>query len=558
MSKKTLLDIAYTRDFPALEDAWMTHLSPVPTDHVQREEMYALVRWLRKVHEDELGILFATTLVEAMEEQMPGEACYAGVCTLWELFPGNAELRTAYARQRCHVDSDNPALPAILKCSGIYAAVAREKCLDYIEARAALAPGSGAIHIRQRFPVMIVSFSPEDDMVTLRDTTREYTTPLATFNEQYHMLLPDDVRFIRAFSPDTLAEELRAEPAKTVQRFLRCVGGSASFRECKDFFVTDVFTLEDWKAWWRDAHARIANDPWISCSEGTQPTLRVRDTPEDKTHILQAQFDLAGHIHRQVSLAYSYAHDFEGGLIDDVDVLRYCYAQCKEGMGEGGVADLWRWLACLRLASLLGEECGAYSSAWLSSAADRIACAQWCGWSLQLCEALITALHTHDARWAELCAAMLPYAPLPYITRCETLLSQENPDALRAAWAKVKPDDVMMAEAFCVVWLRMAKGQDITCAVPLTLHDATLHMCDLMEKLQRPSEEDGQNFHSGLCAVRATLSSDKYHVIRDVFRQCGLESAPIFFKKLHTNSGLSSMMKAHIVPLLSAAQEEGK
>lgn len=557
MSKKTLLEVAYAHEFDELEDRWMTLLTALPDDKETREEMTAVITWLRKVHEKDLAELFTTTLMEALEEQHPGAEAFAFAACAWEWFPEDDELRAAYARQRIKTDAENPAMPALIKLSGLEKGEERDTCVAYIDAHADLIPGNAALHIRQRFPVMIISFAPDKDTLVLSDGAREFSTNFETFRDQYHVVPTDDLRFMRVFMQAEMAEKLQATPAETTRVFLSAVGGESSFRDFKEFFVTAEFSLNDWKIWWKKNRPVIINDPWIECSDSSQPTLTLRDSPRDRSHSLQVIFDYAEHIREQVFIAFDYAEQTESKILDDIDLLRHCYDFFSDTCTDDDtVTCFFAWLGCTRLAPLINAVSLPYSAEWLATESAQKRCAQWCGWSPELILPVFNAICENEPAAAKTCAGILPYAPLPFVEECAVYLAQESPASLKTACEQIDPEDAAFAEAFAWLWSQMATGKPVPQGSEMSLCDATLLLFDLLEKLQGRSEPDGQNFYSGLCAVRRTLSLQKYAVIRDVFRICGEANAQVFFKRIHANSGISPAMKAQIVPLLSAAVEK--
>ncbi len=549
MKKHNLLSIAYERDFNALEEAWMAALETLPDSS---EELLKVIDWLIRVKEGERAEVFMTMLVEAFEEQRPGQTALTIIETALEKYPLNTELREAFVRQFVNVHAANPTAAGIIRISGITNGVEMNTVKAEIKKRMQLQSGNYAVHRKRRHPLRIESYNPVEDTLLVNDGSHEFATNLVTFLDQYDKLPLTDFRARLVFEPELLTELAHEDPVALISQYLLVCGKSSTFRAFKDTLVPNVISTDEWKEWWHTAKTLLVKDHFIELGTGTQPTLTLRDTPQDFSEEMKRRFDFAALPYHKAAYMLHYISEIQKDVPVDPSVLEHFSAGLAADMLQPGTIAFVAWLALAQAATYFQTTMPSYSPDWLADDTNRLECTCWFGWEPLFIEPFLDFLPGADPKWREHFSFMLPRAPLHMVERICVILSQEHDDALFAPLAESIIDpNLEAAEAFAWTWRTLAQEEPLPFTCPHDLYTMTTMFFSLINQANLPHEYSHQNLRGTLSTLRQTLSSNRYAVISSVFSRLASEYAAALYQAVTTNPGISTAMRSQLIQILA-------
>lgn len=541
--------LAHARKFTALEDAWMTLMQDLPG---QVDELIAVIAWLVKVKERDRAQLYMAMLLDALSQQRPGEpalaVCYQAIA--W--FPEEESFRVCAAEQFAHAHKDHPYAAAIAARAGMRTSRPLDAVLGDIELRLPVVPGAYAIHRRRRIPVRIVEYSAADDKLVMTDGTAPFASNLATFYDQYEWLANDDFRALRVFEPGRLAAIARENPAELVIMHLKTCGRESVFRDFKDAVTGAIIPPGEWKEWWQGAKAAVLQHPLIECGQGSQPSLKLRETARNSDTVRQTEFDHAGP-RRKAALMLGYLAEVRNGLpLNEGLCAEFTAALARQAGVEGEpVTALCSWLALRAAADVRPAEIPAYHAGWLEAPAAQRSFAFACGWEALLIEPFITFIPGVEPGWQERFAGVLPCAPYA--------LAEQLVKALRAAGAsslvggaleKVVSPEPGTAETFAWLWAAVVGGAPPPELPPQDDVALTLTLLAAVQQASVQREHSEQNLHQTLATLRHTVSLKRYELIRSVFQKLSPEQTATLFYSISANTGLSSPMRSQLMQMI--------
>jgi hypothetical protein len=298
----------------------------------------------------------------------------------------------------------------------------------------------------------------------------------------------------------------------------------------------------------------LLHDPMIELGDGSQPALSLRDTPRDYGETLRRDFDHAESPREQCALLMHYAAQVRQGIPPVDEYLTHIQATMRgfTSAPDQPIAALFAWLTLQATADVLGGDIPAYQPAWLQTPGAALQAAQWCGWERDVGPVLVDALRHADPDWPALCAAMLPFAPLPLLDAAVAALraAGKNQHIVPMLNALAEPS-VEMAEALAWLWREMAEKPDVEPAPPLSLIETTHAVFRAMRQLHTYRGAPTFNARGALAAIRHLIAAKKYELVSRIFATLGAEHAADLYQAMTSNSGISTAMRAQLATLLS-------
>lgn len=549
MKKQELLQIAYDRDFDCLEETWMTAIDPLPDDPGM---LMKVLKWLIKVHENDRAEILLAMLVEAYEEQQPGNPAMDAAAKALDWFPGNMEFRQALARQLAVVHAGNPAITGIIDMSGLTGNAELTYALQEIEKRLPLKQGNYAIHRMRRIPVRIESYDPGRDTLELSDGGQVFASNLVTYTDQYDSLTDTDFRAQRIFEPEILAEMAVEDPCRVIKNYLLVCGKESTFRGFKDTFYDSIIDPAAWKEWWSEAKKKLVYDPYIQLGTGGQPSLKLRDTPRDFSEELKRGFDHAVNAYEQPAALIHYLNEIEQGIPADPAVLSHFITHLAKGLETGGACSLASWLALVVAASAGKCDKPVYSTVWLKQDNAVSEFVMWCCWEPLLIYPCVTYLPGTDPAWPEYFSHALPRMPYAMVELVTVLLEKETrPSLFQPLQEAMAHPGIETAEAFAWTWKKLAKGEKLPFAYDTDLFGATIILFELISQSCNDHEDHKHNLQVTVSVLRQAVSSNRYALIKAVFSKISGKHAAELYQAVTTNPGISTIMRSQLVQLLA-------
>ena len=552
MKEKNILKIARLRNFDLLEEEWMILLEALPESV---DDMLATVEWLLKVKENDLAELFLSTLLEALEEQKPGEMTLEISKKSFEWFPDDLNVRKVFERQFLVCNSENSSAENIIKKSEIVSLKPYKDCLDYIQKRVDLVKGTYVIHTKRRFISRIESYNSATDLLTLNNGEQSYETDFFTFSDQYHVISKNNFRALQIFNHETLIKLANENPVQLVKTYLKAEASNSVFRDFKDAMTVVAVKKENWKNWWADTHKLLVNDPFIDLGSGGQPSLTLRDTPRNFSKALRKDFDCVDSLRKKPVMVLNYLAELKNGVPMNEELIFHFQKEMLKIINsddnDDDVLKFVSWISLCTINEELNVELPEYSLDWLNSSEKIIDYTQWCVSEHIIFAKLIKFMVKVDENCSELFGKILPFAPLSLIEIISSfLVKNEKLNELSTAIAEIENHEIETAEAFAWLWKIVAEKSLFPIELNYDIKELTLKLFKLIQRLSKVKEHDEQNAHLTLAALRHTVSTKKYSLINSVFKEFGNENSSNLYQLLTSNSGLSTAMRSQLVRLL--------
>lgn len=549
MDQKSLMQLANERAFSQLEDRWIEALA---TASDQLDELLRVTAWLVKARHLDFAETLLTLLLEALKEQRNFPALLTAAQHALSLFPDHRDFRTHFLAAFPAAHPENPLAAEIAAASGLPNGLPLDHCLDFIARRIHLRPGLYALHRMRRFPVRLESYSPSSDSLLLSDGSRTFSTNFLTFSDQYELLDDNDFRALKVFDPQSLAQLANDDPAELTIRYLKASGRSSTFRDFKDALLGSVIHPEAWKSWWSRTKPILLAHPLLDVSEGSQPSLSLRDAPREASLSWRTDFTFATHPRVQPAIALRYANLLADGVTADPELIELFRHGLAIAPSLSPTRAFASWLALTALERAVASTPPAYNPTWLKAPDAAKTFMQWCSWEPVYISYFTSLLPLADPDWPAIFAASLPYAPLALIENIVAALrSAQHAHLIPPALAPLSSPSPETAEALAWLWRTLATDPQSVPSAPLDLETATLALFRLVQQLAAIRHPGEFNVHAALATLRHTLAAKHYDLIRSVLCSFGSQRAADLYQLVMSNTGLSTPMRAQLVGLVS-------
>lgn len=222
-------------------------------------------------------------LTGAIDALLPGLTEAGLVPELWHQLlhflpdaPASANLRKQVADLASAAFPRVDAISDILNRSGVLnPEVKIEQAMKSLEPLLAFAPGLHVLHAS--WGVGRVKLNDGDSLIIDFVGTPGHRMSVNLARRALSVIPADDLRVLRAESPDELKRKLKEDPSGVAYLAIRQLGGEANTQEIKRVLLDGVLTSSQWTTWWKDAKAKMEGDYRFDLSQAFRQSYRVRE-----------------------------------------------------------------------------------------------------------------------------------------------------------------------------------------------------------------------------------------------------------------------------------------
>ncbi len=448
-----------------------------------------------------------------------------------------------------------PEIEALAACTLSREETPLPAALERLDKLIALQPGRYVLDRSSADVGRVIGFDRDAGTLTvaLRSTTKSWN---ADSLDRIELLDDDDWRALALFDRAKLEALAAEDPARLVTLLLKASSSRLPFRTLKAR-VADVVPPDSWSRWWAKARPLIRRDPLIEMSDGTQPTLALRQAPIAYEDRVKARFNTAESPEDKLLAVLDYLGEANGGTTADAGVLRFLATRL------GPLADAWLGtdpaaaLGALALGATLHRLCPEAPAP--PDAAPRLAQA---GDPAELvrtiCDdrlartALAFVRDVAPDRWPEWYAAALPGAS-PAV--CEWIAAElehgSRADDLRAAVAAALSRPESSPGALIWLWRTAAGGSAPKSLTDVDRVSVAAGLLSAAHKLAQSARRAGaRRERTSPSQIQAALLMNELAAFRDAAASAGIERARVLKSLAERNAGLTEKARDHIIDVI--------